>query len=81
MANYGGYGNSASGYGSNPYDQSSNRYNQDAGNPYSQQAPDPYAQQPTQSAGYGARPQQGGYGELGNYPVPSTTLMAFSWRK
>ncbi|KAL8813384.1 MAG: hypothetical protein Q9223_007049 [Gallowayella weberi] len=63
MANYGGYGNNPGGYGSNPYEQSSNRYNQDAGNPYSQQAPDPYVQQPTQSAGYGARPQQGGYGQ------------------
>ncbi|KAL8773724.1 MAG: hypothetical protein Q9209_001492 [Squamulea sp. 1 TL-2023] len=63
MAQYGGYGNNQGGYGSNPYDQGSNRYNQNGGNPYEQQAPNPYSQQPTQSGGYGVRPQQGDYGQ------------------
>ncbi|KAI4249479.1 MAG: hypothetical protein LQ352_005625 [Teloschistes flavicans] len=63
MAQYGGYSNNAAGYGSNPYEQGSNRYDQDAGNPYAQQAGNPYTQRPAQSAGYGAPPQQGGYGQ------------------
>ena len=64
LQQYGGYGNNSGGYGqANPYDQGSNRYQQDAGNPYGQQAGNPYAQQPAQSGGYGGRPQQGGYGQ------------------
>ncbi|KAL9584660.1 MAG: hypothetical protein Q9203_004576 [Teloschistes exilis] len=63
MAQYGGYSNNAAGYGSNPYEQGGNRYEQDAGNPYAQQAGNPYTQRPAQSAGYGAPPQQGGYGQ------------------
>ncbi|KAI4197767.1 MAG: hypothetical protein LQ346_002927 [Caloplaca aetnensis] len=70
MAQYGGYSNNTGGHASNPYDQGSNRYNQDAGNPYAQQAENPYGA--AQSGGYGARPQQGGY--VGGNDVEMTTM-------